>query len=195
MRLFVAVEVPGDVQEKLGAVRRSSRDLAWRWVAQENVHLTVKFLGEVSEGLVSRIGEVLTDVCAPIAPFELGLAGLGTLPPWRPDSEDERRLRKPLRVLYADLERGRPELRSLVHGVEEATASLGFDRERRLFTPHATLARVRKEQRPRDAAEILDRFSGELFGVWRCDGAVLFQSELAPGGARYTRLGEFPFEV
>jgi len=193
MRLFVAAEIPPEVQENFGAVRGASRDDAWRWVAAGNVHLTLKFLGETEEGLVPRVKEALAAVCLPVAPFELGLAGLGTLPPSRPPVDGDRRPPRPPRVLYAGLDRGTVELRRLVLGIEDAMAALGFQKERRLFTPHATLARVRREQRPRDTAELLGRFGGESFGVWHCGGAVLFLSELGPGGARYTALGEFPF--
>jgi 2'-5' RNA ligase len=193
MRLFVAAEIPTGVQENFGAVRGASRDPAWRWVAAGNVHLTLKFLGETDEGRVPRIQEALEAVCRPLTPFELGLVGLGTLPPSRPPAEGDRRPPRPPRVLYAGLARGTVELRSLALGVEEAMAALGFQKERRLFTPHATLARVRRDQRPRDATELLGRFEGESFGVWRCGGVTLFSSELGPGGARYTALGEFPF--
>jgi 2'-5' RNA ligase len=193
MRLFVAVEIFPQVQEGLASVRRSSRDDAWRWVAAGNVHLTLKFLGETDEGLVPRIKVALGEVCRPLAPFELGLAGLGTLPPFRPPTERDRRPPRPPRVLFAGLDRGAVELRGLALVVEEAMAGLGFPKERRLFTPHATLARVRKDRRPRDVAELLGRFEGKSFGAWRCDGVVLFSSELGPGGARYTALGEFPF--
>lgn len=195
MRLFVAVEIPPEVQEKLAEVRGASRDSAWRWVAAGNVHLTLKFLGETEEGLVTRIKEALAEVCGPFAPHDLGLTGLGTLPPSRPPAEGDRRPPRPPRVLYAGLDRGTVELRRFSLGVEGALAALGFQKERRLFTPHATLARVRKDQRPRDAAELLGRFEGKSFGAWRCGGAVLFQSELGPGGSRYTKLGEFPFGV
>ena len=195
MRLFVAAEIPPGVQEKLAAVRSASRDSAWRWVAAGNVHLTLKFLGETDEGLVPRIKEALAAVCRPLTPFELGLTGLGTLPPSHPPAEGDRRPPRPPRVLYAGLDRGTVELRRLSLGVEDVMVALGFQKERRLFTPHATLARVRKEQRPRDAAELLGRFEGKSFGAWRCGEAVLFLSELGPGGARYTALGEFPFGV
>jgi len=195
VRLFVAVEIPPEVQENFSAVRGASRDSAWRWVAAGNVHLTLKFLGETEEGLVPRIKEVLTLVCHPLTPFELGLTGLGTLPPSRPPAEGDRRPPRPPRVLYAGLDRGTVELRRLSLGVEDGLAALGFQKERRLFTPHATLARVRNDQRPRDAAELLGKFEGKSFGAWRCGGAVLFQSELGPGGSRYTKLGEFPFGI
>ncbi len=195
MRLFVAAEIPPEVQEKLASVRGASRDPAWRWVAAGNVHLTLKFLGETDEGRVPRIKEELAAVCRPLTPFELGLTGLGTLPPLRPPAEGDRRTPRPPRVLYAGLDRGTVELRRLALVIEDAAAKLGFQKERRLFTPHATLARVRKEQRPRDAMELLGRFGGESFGVWRCRGITLFLSELGPGGARYTALGEFPFGI
>jgi 2'-5' RNA ligase len=174
-------------------VRSTSRDDAWRWVAAGNVHLTLKFLGETDEGLVEPIKEALADICMPLTPFELGLAGLGTLPPSRPPTERDRRPPRPPRVLFAALARGAMELRELAIAIEDAMAALGFPKERRLFTPHATLARVRRDRRPRDTAELLGRFEGESFGVWHCGGAVLFLSKLGPGGAKYTALGEFPF--
>ncbi len=194
MRLFVAVEIPADIQESLGAVRRSSEDSAWRWVAAGNVHLTLKFLGEVGEELVPKLADALTEVCTTV-PFELDLVGLATLPPTRPRRDGDRRPERPPRVLYSEVNAGAAELRGLARRVEDTLVPFGFERERRAFTPHATLARVRKGQRPRDFRELLDRFDGHDFGGWRCEGIVLFQSELGPGGASYTSLGDFPFGV
>ncbi len=195
MRLFVAVEIPDEVREKLGLLRRSSEDPAWRWVAPGNVHLTLKFLGEVGGKLVPKLADALAEACISVTPFELNIAGLATLPPIRPRREGDCRQERPPRVLYSEVNAGGAELRGLARRVEDALVPFGYERERRSFTPHATLARVRKGQRPRDFRELLDRFAGHDFGGWRCEGIVLFQSELGPGGARYTSLGDFSFGV
>jgi 2'-5' RNA ligase len=188
LRLFVAVEIPVEVRERLGEVRRGSRDSAWRWVAGENVHLTLKFLGEAGEELVGPIKDALAGASQKNGAFELGLTGLGVLPPPRSGGRGGR---KPPRVLYARTGTGAGELRELARGVEEALAPVGFERERRLFTPHATLARVRKDRRPRDADGILERYAGVDFGTWRCEEVVLFRSELRPEGAKYTSVAVF----
>lgn len=182
MRLFIAVAIPATVRERLAEVRAFSRERSWRWVVPENVHLTLKFLGEVEPERLGQIREALTEVAVSLAPFEAALAGLGTLPGGR----------RPPRVLFADLSAGHAGLGELRRVVEAALEPLGFPKEGRPFRPHATLARVRRGSRPRDVAGLRERFAGVEFGRWECAAATLYQSVLGRGGPRYSVLDEFP---
>lgn len=182
MRLFIAVEIPADARERLAEVGAFSRERSWRWVAPENVHLTLKFLGEVEPELQAEIRAALVGAAASTAPFEAALAGLGTLPSGR----------RPPRVLFADLSAGHAGLGELRRAVETTLEPLGFPKEGRPFRPHATLARVRRGGRPRDVAELRGRFAGVEFGRWECAAVILYQSVLGRGGPRYSVLDEFP---
>lgn len=140
MRAFVAVFPPLEVRAAAvagarAAVRRPSGDPSGdrvRWTRPENVHLTLKFLGDVREEVLGDLSEVLGEVCANHAPFDAGLLGLGAFPSARR-----------ARILWAGVGAGAGALISLATELDGALASLGFEREKRLYTPHLTLGRVR----------------------------------------------------
>jgi 2'-5' RNA ligase len=181
MRTFVACELPGALADALTAVRRAAEDRAWRWVPAGNVHLTLKFLGEVEAGLLPELKAALERAALQVRPFEIELAELGVLPGGR----------RPPRVLYAAVATGGAGLASLHQAVEAELVPLGFTADRRRFTPHATLARVRRG-RPRELPRLLERFAGESFGRWDCAALTLFESRMGRGPARYVPLAEVP---
>jgi 2'-5' RNA ligase len=126
-RLFVSVELPGEVKESLA---RMCCDVPGaRWLEPDEIHLTVRFIGEV-DGVVFRdVVDALGEV--EVAPFELTLRGVGHFPP-----------RGEPRVLWVGLERS-AQLRALHDKVESALVRAGIEPERRKFSPHVTLARLK----------------------------------------------------
>ncbi len=127
MRLFVAIELPADVRD--GLSRLCADVPGARWVEPEQMHLTLRFIGEV-DGLVQR--EVAAALeCVRAQPFTLSLAGVGHFPP-----------RGVPRVLWAGVERS-DALAALHERVERALVRAGVEPERRRFAPHVTLARLR----------------------------------------------------
>lgn len=134
MRLFVAIFPPADLAE---ALAQSAREVLagerLRFTRSENIHLTLKFLGEVPEDMLDYLVAALTPLGERHSPFEIEARGPGAFP-------NPRRAK----VLWAGVGAGADELKALASDVEGALGPLGFERERRPFTPHFTLGRARR---------------------------------------------------
>lgn len=176
MRLFVAVNLPAEVRLAIAEAAAVLRPgLPVRWTPPEGLHLTLKFLGEVADGLAAPLGDALAGAVAGLRPFEVGLGGFGAFPS----------LQRP-RVLWVGVER-HPALELLANDVETAVGSFGFESELRPFQPHLTVGRVERGARPaalRPLAERAGRFA--YGGVVRVESVELMRSTLAPTGARYS---------
>jgi 2'-5' RNA ligase len=166
------------VRARLAAAVERLRPLApgVAWVARDNVHLTLKFLGNVETARLAEIERALAGAAgARIAPFDLDIHGLGAFPS-----------RTRSRVLWAGVGAGGAEAAALAAGVEEALAGLGFPREPRPFAAHVTLGRVREPRANPRLADALD--TSAPFGRQRVARVSLMRSELSSRGARYTEL-------
>jgi len=182
LRAFVGVPVDKAVAARIYAVRTAFGDGAVRWIPAENLHLTLKFLGNVEEAQVASIRSVLREALAGAVAVPVTAAGLGVFP-------DARRPR----VLWVGLA-GR-ELARLAGRVEGALEPLGFENAATAFRPHATIGRWRRpELRGKDLREELARWRDREFGTFRIDEVTLFRSVLQPVGAVYTALEVFPLE-
>lgn len=183
LRAFVGVPVDAAVAARMCAVRDGIAVGTVRWIPAENLHLTLKFLGDVEEARVSSIRAAVRDALTDNTRFFVTARGLGVFP-------DSRRPR----VLWVGL--ASPELARLAGQVERALEPLGFERAAAPFRPHVTIGRWR---RPESRG---DRLRGELarwrdheFGEFRIDAATLFRSTLRPEGAVYDPLEIFPLDA
>jgi 2'-5' RNA ligase len=177
MRLFVAIDLP---QQQKDEVRRLYTQLPGaRWVPAEQLHLTLRFLGEVEEAGVPSIKKALGRVSFP--PFALSLSGVGHFPAGRFP-----------RVFWVGFAPA-PELAQLYVSLERNLAEAGFLPEERKFSPHLTLARLHGTPAAAvDALEAAHRtFSCDPFTVTEFH---LYQSVLKPGGAVHTSLATYPAE-
>jgi len=184
LRLFVAVELTGEVREALSGLqhelqRRGLEKL--RWVRPEGIHLTLKFLGETLADRVPAIEEALAGAVDRTAPHKLALGELGAFGGSRP------------RVLWVDLRGDLQPVQDLQERVESSLADAGFPPEGRSWSPHLTLARVR----PETTREIATALPAALEAVRPPVGAMpmhdvsLMRSTLRPGGAVYDRVAKF----
>jgi 2'-5' RNA ligase len=178
-RLFVAIGLGHAVEEALlgqmERLRESCR--GWRWVQREHLHVTLKFLGEIEVVVVGAVERALGGV--EFEPFAMQVAGLGVFP-------DRRRPR----VLWAGVGEGDARVAELAGRIDRALRGAGIPRETRPFTPHVTLARTRRGERPQVPAGV-----GGLeleFGRTRVGEFVLVESRLDPGGAAYSVRARFP---
>lgn len=186
VRLFVAVNLPPALRDALFADTEPLRRALGRavsWTAAQNLHLTLRFLGEQPAERVRDVGAALSGACARLPAHTLALGGLGAFP----------ELQRP-RVLWLGVE-ANPALSLLYNAVDGALAALDIPREARAFHPHLTLGRVRPGAVPPPAA--LEPFAAALAALAaRVDAEVrsveLMGSELAPGGSRYTVLRSVP---
>lgn len=176
--------LPDEVRQRLAAAVERLRPHAAgvAWVAPANLHVTLKFLGEVDEGRVPSVAAALAAAAGAHGAFDVSVRGLGAFPsPERP------------RVLWAGLEDDAGRLGALAGGVDAACAALGFPRETRAFASHVTLGRAREGRRQPALADALAR--GGEFGRVRVERVALMQSELSPRGSRYSELALCPLAV
>lgn len=186
MRAFVAIALPEHIHEALARQQAELRAVCpeARWVKPAGIHLTLKFLGEISETQVKAVTEGLALV-APFESFEVEVKGFGFFP-------DTRRPR----VLWVGIA-GPKELSALADEVEGAMAKLGFPRENRPFTPHLTLARFPSPRaQPTLQAALATLRAGPAedrsLGRFPVSEFFLFESKLSPHGAEYRKVARFP---
>lgn len=175
LRTFIAVRIRAtrplrDVLDQLKTFGRSLKT-----VYPDNLHATLKFLGDTDPAAISEIGRTLEQAVAGVSPFELRMTGLGAFP-------DEKRPR----VVWAGLERAEP-LVALAAELETRLEPLGFPAEGRPFKPHLTLARLRGRP-PEGLPALLAEHPATDFGTMSIDSIELYQSDLGTHGPKYTPL-------
>jgi 2'-5' RNA ligase len=184
VRLFVAVEIGPEVQATASRVidemKRRTVQSAPRarvtWVKSGQLHLTVRFIGEVDADHGNRILSALS-VPLPVPAFELTLAGTGTFPP-----------RRPPRVIWAGVGAGLNELEALERDVRSRLDLLAPDGDDRAYHPHLTLGRVKDPSGLRPAM-LLRGLETAAVGVVRVGAVTLFESRLSSSGPTYVVLG------
>ncbi len=185
IRAFVAANLDPDLRDRIARIqerlRESRADVAW--VRPENLHLTLKFLGQVEEAAFGAVAGAIGLVAAAHAPFRLTFSGLGAFPQPRT-----------ARVVWVGVGEGAGGLAELHAELEAGLEPLGFQREARPFTSHLTLGRVRGPGRREQLAAAVTSMVPEPLGEMRLDRIDLMRSELRPEGARYSVLRTFPLE-
>jgi RNA 2',3'-cyclic 3'-phosphodiesterase len=184
MRLFVALSISARVRENLAPLLDQLRraDSRLRWINPVNLHVTLKFIGQVPEEKLSSINDVLSTVVRP-AELALNFRGLGFFP------HD----RRPA-VVWAGVQ-GPPGLAALAGSIDESLASCGIPRETRAFSPHLTLARFKETQLTEPLRAQVQISKDRSFGEQIAREFQLMESKLKPSGAEYTTLRSFPFAV
>jgi 2'-5' RNA ligase len=183
VRLFVALDIPGNIRQGLTKLVKELRAVVApqaRWVRMEGVHVTLKFIGETPNENLAEIRDALFQVRVH-GPIDMRFAGLGFFP----------NARRP-RVLWASIEAD-GALRELASAIETALEPLGIAREQREFSPHLTLARLESTKGLDELRAAVDKLGAPEFGSTRASTFYLYQSVLKRGGAEYTRLVSYPF--
>ncbi len=181
MRLFVALEMSPEVRESIAALIRELKPLdeSWKWTRAENLHVTLKFLGEVPESRIDRVVAVLRTISFSES-LVLHFRELGFFP-------NERRPR----VLWTGVH-APAALSTLAANIEETLGSIGVPREERAYTPHLTLARSKEGRVSRGLRDAFAAAAGNDFGTIAASAFHLIRSELKSSGAEYTTLASFP---
>lgn len=184
MRTFVAIELPEVVHAALEDLKGRLRDAGVRasWVKAGNIHLTLRFLGEIDEDQSARIVDMLESEYASVRPFVLQVRGVGAFP-------NARRLS----VLWVGCEPADGPLERVQQAAETAARAVGLAPEAKAFRPHLTIARVKDWRAAGPVSEALDRAKDFDAGEFDAAGVALFRSRLMPAGAVYERLKEFRF--
>jgi 2'-5' RNA ligase len=171
-RLFVAIRLPEWVRELLLDVMEG-RDL--RWQQDDQLHLTLRFIGEVDRPVANDIADALSGLDFP--PFSLRLSGVGRFDHGRRGA------------LWAGVE-PRDEVRALSRKVERACQTVGLEAERRAFHPHITLARWSKAEPRLDS--FIERYGDLKSDPWQVEDFILYESRLGRDGAHYEAVATYP---
>lgn len=183
IRAFIAIDISPEIRQKLEEVsnqlRSELRGVPVRWVPVVNIHLTLKFLGNVSDANVTVLKDIMITEAANHSAFDISIGELGAFPSNR----------RP-RVIWINVQ-APSELEAVQRGIESETARLGYEKEDRSFSPHLTIGRVSRNanaSQVRRLGELLDRYTVGFLGAMRVRAIHLYQSDLSPGGAVYTQL-------
>jgi len=186
MRTFIAIELSEDIKSALDQVeshlKYSGADV--KWIAKENIHLTLKFLGEINDAKCEKIKSILDTIAKSTKPFYISIKDIGAFP----------KIDYP-RVIWVGLDKGAVESTELAGKIDSELAKIGFEKETRPFSAHLTIGRVRSLKNKQALKEKITGYqlpsaSSPRFSV----GIVtLFQSKLTPSGSIYTKLHESKF--
>ncbi len=182
LRAFIAVELPFEIRQTVCTATSTMRNeigALVRWVPIENMHLTLKFLGDVSPSNVELLSQMLRAEMELFNCFDLHLNGLGSFP----------NLKRP-RVLYIGIQ-APAALETLQRGIESGSSRLGYGSEERGFSPHLTIGRVKQNVTSTEQQAIrfaLENTKIDSLGTARVNSVELFKSDLKPTGSVYTRL-------
>ena len=178
MRVFIAVDLSNEIRNALREVQHELRPLSdsARWVAPESIHITLKFLGEVPEKRIEEIDAQLAGLSW--KPFTVTVRGVGFFPGNRSP-----------RVVWAGMEA--PTMQGLAEQLDTRMERLGFEKEKRAFRPHITLARASDTRMDSSLVTAAAKFEEHEFGAFVVDRVFLFRSTLKASGAIYEKLKEY----
>ena len=180
IRTFAAIELSGSIKERIEThikkLRSAVPEANPSWTRVDNIHLTLKFFGDVEETRIERIARAVSKAVDTFAPFDISIGDTGAFPkPSQP------------RVLWIGIEDTTGQLSRLHNRFEEECALEGFDKESRAFRPHLTIARIRKPEGARRLAEVNKELNFPSMKL-RVSELVVFRSELSSKGSKYTPL-------
>ncbi len=185
IRAFIAVEIDSQAAQKIAglvfALKKSEADV--KWITEDQTHLTLKFLGNVDQGKIEEITSALSSVSSNFKSFTIRFSNIGAFP----------NLDKP-RVIWLGIDKGADDLKKLSLSIENALEKLGFEKETRGFVPHLTLGRVKTLWRLSKLKKLINEthFDSEI--TVQINKITLFQSELNPKGAIYSKLSTASFK-
>ncbi len=183
MRAFIAVELPINVRDAVVSVQRAlaTTGADVKWVEADNLHVTMRFLGEITEVQRQAIERILKKAAGHTSPIQVGLSHIGAFP----SSSSPR-------VIWVGIGQGSETLTRLAGEVEEGLAGLKMQKEDREFVAHVTLGRVRSPKNRAQLATRLKEVGWNPPAPFRIERVTLFQSTLGGAGPVYTALGRFP---
>jgi 2'-5' RNA ligase len=183
LRAFIAIELSEQLQDALEKqttrLRQSLGDELVRWIPTQNMHLTLKFLGNIAASHVEFLRQLISQTADFHSQFDLQIGGIGSFPS-----------SKQPRILWAGIH-APADLANLQKSIETGTTRLGYEKEEKPFSPHLTLGRVRQNIDPTGLQKIratVDTIQLGNIGSTRVDSIHLYKSELHASGSVYTKL-------
>ena len=179
LRAFIAVELPEAAVSFVQRIQETLRSYRFkiRWVKPENIHVTLKFLGEINRDDTETIGTVISGAARDCGPMQFSVKGMGVFPG----------VKNP-RVVWCGLKGDTTALVQFQGHLDEKLIDLGFLREKRPFKGHLTLGRVNGPVSPQKMIDAIKEISGLESALFEVKTVTLFSSDLHPSGAVYTQL-------
>ena len=183
IRAFIAIDLSAEIQQRLDEVTHNYKNqlanIPIRWVPAVNIHLTLKFLGDVSLSNLNMLMDMIQAEVSSHHQFDISVGGSGAFP----------NNRQP-RIIWVGVE-APAELAAIQNGIEGTTGRLGYTREERAFSPHLTLGRVSRNATSQDVkliSKTLDTTRIGFLGATCVEKVHLYRSDLQPTGAVYTQI-------
>ena len=178
MRSFIAIELPEGVKSAISELQQEFKKCKAdiRWVKPDNIHLTLKFLGDTDEKIFDSIVEATKEACIVYKEFALEIKGVGVFP----------NMRAP-RVLWVGIS-DNDSLSGLQKSVEDGLIKLGFSPEKRRFRPHLTLGRFKSSSGKEGLYDKIEEHKNLKLGSIEVKSIFLIKSELTPSGSEYTKI-------
>jgi len=183
IRTFIAVLISPELKSRIGEVEENFKKLPCdvKWVAEENLHITLKFLGNVSENKLEAVCSAVQKTAAAIpSGFELAMSGVGAFP----------NIGRP-QVIWVGVHKGGEEMAKLAELLDDALSGLGFEKEKKRFSAHVTIGRARSPRGLDSLAEAIRTMQAEDLGSETIESIAVMKSELRPSGPVYSVVGEF----
>jgi RNA 2',3'-cyclic 3'-phosphodiesterase len=183
IRSFLAIDFPETVRETLAAYSQDLRRIPSKikWVSPDQVHLTLKFFGSITEASINQMGPELLAIATEFPRMHLTLKGIGAFP----------NLFRP-RVIWIGLGGELELLGKMKERIDQALTPLGFPKEDRPFHPHLTLGRNKSNDLNERLYQFLSAWPNEETPPFGVEAITLYRSDLKPTGPIYTQLGVFP---
>ena len=177
-RGFIAVDVDDLplINNFMGELRESGAQL--KLVEKENLHLTLKFLGDTREDDIDKIEEIMRESLVGVKPFKILLKDVGFFPG-----------RNYIKIVWIGVENGE-KLVKIAESLNEKLEKLGFKREKKGFVPHLTIARVKSSKNKDELLKVVEKYRGIIFGEQEIKDIKLFRSDLTPKGPVYSVVRE-----
>jgi 2'-5' RNA ligase len=179
IRSFIAIELPESVCSLLEKLQQALKSLPLKagWVRPQNIHLTLKFLGNIKTEDIDKIGGAMRVAAQDFQPFKLTVGGIGFFPG----------VKRP-RVIWVGVGGQTQQLFALQRSLEERLAAVGYPKEKRSFKGHLTLGRFRDGVNPATIRRVMQEYSDFGKQEFTTHRVVLFKSDLKPSGAVYSPL-------
>jgi 2'-5' RNA ligase len=185
VRTFIAINLDGSLHKTLGEVmdKFASSKASVKWVTPQNVHVTLKFLGNVEEARLPEVFAACERAAVGFKPIELEVRAVGCFP----------NMNRP-RVVWLGMEKGDDAVKELQHKVESELELIGFPREEREFRTHLTIGRVKGGQGISRLCRLLEEERNVFIGSMRAEKISVMKSKTLPSGPIYTELKAIPLE-
>lgn len=177
-RYFIAIGITEPIKKDIGELANllTKYDVDIKWVVLENLHITLKFLGNTPDNVLPKIKNSLSDIISSYKPFYIKIYGTDVFPN-----------RRHPRVIWVGV-KNTDILAKIKNDIEESMESLGYKKEDKEFNPHLTLGRVRSQKGMQNVITELDNFKEKDFGLIQVEGIKLMKSDLKARGAEYSCL-------